>query len=529
MLGEEQNGFRRGRSGMENVYVMKEIIERSKRNGSKLYMTFLDIEKAYDGINRENLMKLLQHIGTDEKIINILKDMYKDNKMKFRLGEIETEWMDNNSGVRQGCMVSPTLFNIYIEELFVRIRKLGVGAKIGNERIGSLGYADDIVLMAESEEDMDRLLKIVEEYGEEWDVNFSRKKSKVMEFNTSGKGQWVLGNAVLEVVQRYCYLGMEISKEGIGGDLQRKANEGKARKMMGMIINGGSREINKYEYGRCLWKGMGVPKFMYGTELTNYRIQDVRKLDTIQNSIGRWCLGAPKCTAIEAIRGEMGWSTCKERIIKSKLYFAKKIERMRETRITRRVYEESKRKSQWCKDIERWKNKLQIQEGWTELTTREINKKIEELGYREWREGIERKSTLTWYGGKTEIRKEDWYCGDWESKLLFKTRSGTLEVNGRNREIQEQGCKLCGEEKETIEHLIVECDSYSEERRALDKKIQCLLGDGEWSRRREESDRGIRTVLGLTNNHHDKTAVTHMKKFLKSVWMKRKKVLEENK
>ena len=79
----------------------------------------------------------------------------------------------------------------------------------------------------------------------------------------------MLGNAVLEVVQRYCYLGMEISKEGIGGDLQRKANEGKARKMMGMIINGGSREINKYEYGRCLWKGMGVPKFMYGTELIN--------------------------------------------------------------------------------------------------------------------------------------------------------------------------------------------------------------------------------------------------------------------
>ena len=102
-------------------------------------------------------------------------------------------------------------------------------------------------------------------------------------------------------------------------------------------------------------------------------------------------------------------------------------------------------------------------------------------------------------------------------------------MNGRNREIQEQGCKLCGEEKETIEHLIVECDSYSEERRALDEKIQCLLGDEEWSRRREESDRGIRTVLGLTNNHHDKTAVTHMKTFLKSVWMKRKKVLEENK
>ena len=69
---------------------------------------------------------------------------------------------------------------------------------------------------------MNRLLHIVEEYGKEWEIKFSNKKYKVIEFNTPYIGQWVLGDNVLEVVNRYSYLGIEISKEGIGGSAQRK-------------------------------------------------------------------------------------------------------------------------------------------------------------------------------------------------------------------------------------------------------------------------------------------------------------------
>lgn len=57
VLGEEQNGFRKGRSGLENIYVMKELIDRNKRNRKELYFGFLDIEKAYDSINCRKLIK----------------------------------------------------------------------------------------------------------------------------------------------------------------------------------------------------------------------------------------------------------------------------------------------------------------------------------------------------------------------------------------------------------------------------------------------------------------------------------------
>lgn len=61
---------------------------------------------------------------------------------------------------------------------------------------------------------------------------------------------------------------------------------------------------------------------------------------------------------------------------------------------------------------------------------------------------METKSTLRWYRNKKRIGKEEWSTGDWGSKLLFKARSVTLEVNGRNREEQMQGCQACGTSRE---------------------------------------------------------------------------------
>ena len=189
VLGEEQNGFRKGRSGLENIYVMKEIIDRNKRNRKELYIGFLDIEKAYDSINRNKLFRLLKHIGISEKILNVIKALYTDNNMIFKMGNVKTDWINNNTGVRQGCMMSPTLFNLYIEELFVRIRKAEIGITIGNGKLGCLRYADDVVLITESREDMDRLLHIADEYGREWGMKFSSRKCKIMEFNTGETGQ----------------------------------------------------------------------------------------------------------------------------------------------------------------------------------------------------------------------------------------------------------------------------------------------------------------------------------------------------
>ena len=93
--------------------------------------------------------------------------------------------------------MSPTQFNIYIEELITRIRKAEIGGTMGNTKWGCLGYTDDIVLITENKEDMNRMLQIVDEYGKEWQVKFSSKKCKIMEFTYHETGQWAIGNNII--------------------------------------------------------------------------------------------------------------------------------------------------------------------------------------------------------------------------------------------------------------------------------------------------------------------------------------------
>ena len=524
VLGEEQGGFRKGRSGLENVLVMKEIIEQKKKLGKELYLVFLDIEKAYDRVDRRKLLRLLAHRGVDRQVVQAIDKMYESNEVKFTLGEVSTGWLENNTGVRQGCVLSPTLFNIYIEELIARVRILGKGVKVGDGRLGCLAYADDIVLMAESKADMEEMLQVADRYGQEWSVRYSDSKCKVMEFNSQEEGQWVLGNSILEVVDKYTYLGLEVSKEGIGGERQMKINEGKARKMTGMVINAGNRSVNRYEVGRSIWKGMAVPYCLYGSEITYYREGDLGKLERTQNIVGRWGLGVPRSTAVEAIRGEMGWSTFRERIVKGKLNFVKRIEGLSEDRWVKRVMRENSTTSSWKREINRWKKKENLGDEWFRIGTKEVKKRIEENGLHRWQSGMESKSTLEWYRQKGKPEALQWHNGDWGSRLLVKARTGTLEVLARNREGIDQDCSCSNGVRETIGHLVVECDRYEEERDRLIGHIKTVIGVEEWTSRLEEENGGILTVLGLYRGERQREReeiIRGTKRFLIDAWEKR--------
>ena len=83
MFGEEQSGFRKGRGVLENVLVMKEVLVKNKKLGRELYLIFLDLEKAYDRLDRSKLLTLLTHRGVDRKVVQVIRKLYEDNKVKF--------------------------------------------------------------------------------------------------------------------------------------------------------------------------------------------------------------------------------------------------------------------------------------------------------------------------------------------------------------------------------------------------------------------------------------------------------------
>ena len=109
------------------------------------------INKKNDYINRNKLWQRLQEINVSTKMLTAFKSLYVNVSACVKINNLTTEWFSVNSGLKQGCSLSPLLFNLYINDLALSINALGKGSTLNNDKLSLLMYADDIVLIAENE------------------------------------------------------------------------------------------------------------------------------------------------------------------------------------------------------------------------------------------------------------------------------------------------------------------------------------------------------------------------------------------
>jgi len=179
-------------------------------------VTFIDFERAFDSVKREIMWLTLQEYGIPRKIIQIIKILFDGFKCRIAHEGKLSYFIEIRNGVRQGCILSPTLVLLILDRSIKRVkglRKRGIHRSM-KERLKDLDYADDICLLAHRFCDMKEKLKRLKEEGELAGLQININKTKVMRVNTSNMQKVGLGEAEIEEVGSFVYLGSVVSEGG---------------------------------------------------------------------------------------------------------------------------------------------------------------------------------------------------------------------------------------------------------------------------------------------------------------------------
>ena len=144
-----------------------------------MYICFIDYAKAFDKVKHENLIDCLKKIGLDSKDIRVIANLYWFQQAAIRIDNEVSDYTPIQRGVRQGCVLSPLLFNIYTELIFRNFDQLK-GTSIGGRNINNLRYVDDTVLVSDTQKDLQTLVTNAKEYSEEAGLSMNVKKTKTM-------------------------------------------------------------------------------------------------------------------------------------------------------------------------------------------------------------------------------------------------------------------------------------------------------------------------------------------------------------
>ena len=157
-------------------------MEKAREFQKNIYFCFIDYAKAFDCVDNKKLWTILKEMGIPDHLTCLLKNLYAGEEAVVRTGHGTADWFQIGKGVRQDCILSPCLFNLYAENIMrnAGLEEAQAGIKIAGRNINNLRYADDTTLVAEREEELKSLLMKVKEESEKVGLKLNIQKTKIM-------------------------------------------------------------------------------------------------------------------------------------------------------------------------------------------------------------------------------------------------------------------------------------------------------------------------------------------------------------
>ena len=415
-------------------------------------------------------------------------------KCSVKFNGVTTDWFDVSMGLKQGCILSPQFFNLFINDLTSRINDLKCGVKFGDEKISILLYADDIVLLSSNEEDLQCMLDLLYEYCRSWKMLLNFNKSKIVHFRPKSflqtAHEFHCGSESIEVVSQYKYLGL-ILTEFLEYNVTTKIVSQSAGRALGLLMSkdkafGGM----PFEcYSKC-YDALVQSVINYGAAI--WGSSNFSSISAVQNRACRFFLGLGKYAPNPAAQGDMGWVLPEHRqwicVIRQ---FCRMIN-MEGTLLSKRIFTWSlTQSSSTCRTLPYRIRKFLIRIDMEyvlqayEVNTRSILSNIDSnfvpLLHHEWKEKLLSSTAVAGERcGGNKLRTYKTFKHDFITEPYAKFRCGVAPIRietgryGANRVPPEARlCMQCSRIEDEF-HVIMQCPLYDDVRSSCLNSIHVL-------------------------------------------------------
>lgn len=375
-ISDSQFGFRQGLGTREAIVATQVLVQNCYDQRKDVCLCFIDYEKAFDQVQHHKLMQFLKKLEKDQKDIRCIENLYWYYTAQIKLGNNMSNTIQVRRRVRQGCVLSPLLFNLYSEAVFQEASKdVEMGIRVNGVWINNVRYADDTVLIADNIHDLQQLVNVVGEQSESMGLNINTKKTKFMiisrNLDTFENSSITFNAMTIERVDKFKYLSTWFFKDWTS-DREVKCRIEQARQAflkLGRVLTCSDFDLDlRLRFVKCyVWSVL-----LYGIEGWTLKVSAINKLEAFEMWLYRRVLKIPwtaRATNEEVLRRANKRRTLFETIKKRKTAYLGHIMRNERYQFLQLLIEGKiegrrgigRKKMSWLRNIRQWTGLHDIQ------------------------------------------------------------------------------------------------------------------------------------------------------------------------